>query len=260
MDDEGRASLGRLLVERGVITHEQLNTALALQRAEGGMLGEILTARGWVTPLSIAAAVARQRASDDSPLEPDVDGRSPRGSNWRSLGTLLLEKQFISEAELRSGLELQRERGGFLGEILVQQGWLSAADLILALAAQFGLDFDLQRDDEDGDVAALLPARRAAVRFEVLEGAEGDARLLTSTSTFMEATDYVFDEVLRQREPGDLQIMRVDGDRREVAWSYRPGEAAAHQREDMLGLFGYHVGQWQDRHGETSDGSVAAGA
>jgi len=62
MTNDASPSLGRLLVGRGVITEEQLSTALRVQREKGGMLGEILTARGWVTPLSIAAAVAKQNA------------------------------------------------------------------------------------------------------------------------------------------------------------------------------------------------------
>ena len=53
--------------------------------------------------------------------------------------------------------------------------------------------------------------------------ADGEVQLLKTAESFMEATDFVFDEVLWQREPGDLQIVRVDNGRREVAWSFRPG-------------------------------------
>lgn len=236
-----------MLVERGVISEEQLNTALAVQRTEGGMLGEILTSRGWVTPLSIAAAVAKQKADEPGAAATGTESRI-RGSNWKPLGTLLVEKALISDVQLKQALALQREEGGFLGEVLVDRGWLTAADLVLALAAQLGLDFDVKRAVENRDDTVIVPADRPAAHFEVLEDVGGEVQLLKTTETFMEATDFVFDEVLWQREPGDLQIIRVDAGRREIVWSFRPGEAATHSREDMLSVFGYSVGQWQDKH------------
>jgi hypothetical protein len=256
-NDASRPSLGRLLVERGVITDEQLDAALSVQRTEGGMLGEILTSRGWVTSLSIAAALAKQRA--DEPQASEAESRPARGSSWKPLGTLLVEKDFISDVQLKQALALQANEGGFIGEILVERGWLTAADLVLALAAQLGLDFDVKRAVEHGDETVMVPADRPAAHFEVLEDAGDGAELLKTAETFMEATDFVFDDVLWQREPGNLQIIRVDAGRREVVWSFRPGEAATHKREDMLSVFGYSVGKWQDKH--THDGgppSVAA--
>jgi hypothetical protein len=92
----------------------------------------------------------------------------------------------------------------------------------------------------------------------VLEDVSGEIQRLKIAETFMEATDFVFDEVLWQREPGDLQIVRVDGGRREVAWSFRPGEAATHSRDDMLSVFGYAVGQWEDKHHKGHEGSSVA--
>jgi hypothetical protein len=256
-NDASRQSLGSLLVERGVITSQQLDAALSVQRREGGMLGEILTSRGWVTPLSIAAAVAKQKAENAGQVPGEI--RPGRGSNWKPLGTLLVEKGFIDDVELKQALAVQGEEGGFLGEILVERGWLSAADLVLALAAQLGLDFDVQRARSHPDAALILPTDRPAAFFEVLEDIGGEVRLLKTAGTFMEATDFVFDEVLWQREPGNLQIVRVDGGRREVAWSFKPGDAANHTREDMLSVFGYTVGNWEDKYARGDDGpSVAA--
>jgi hypothetical protein len=254
-NEAGRPSLGRLLVERGVITDEQLQTALRVQRDEGGMLGEILTARGWVTPLSIAAAVAKQKAEQPGPNGAQK-GRQGRSETWKPLGTLLVEKGFISDVQLKQALALQRDGGGFLGEILVDHGWITASDLVLALAAQLGLDFDIKRAVATRDEAAILPAERAPARFEVLEENAGDVQLLKTAETFMEATDFVFDEVLWQREPGNLQIVRVDGGRREVAWSFKPGEATTQNREDMLSVFGYAVGHWEDKHQPNPEAAV----
>jgi hypothetical protein len=256
-NDASRQSLGRLLVERQVITQEQLATALRVQRAEGGMLGEILTSRGWVTPLSIAAAVAKQKA-EQSGAANGQGARSGRGSNWKPLGTLLIEKGYITDVQLKQALSIQSEGGGFLGEILVDHRWMTASDLVLALAAQLGLDFDVKRAASSREEVSILSSQRPEAYFEVLENVGGEIQLLKKSETFMEATDFVFDEVLWQREPGDLQIVRVDNGRREIAWSFRPGEASAHSREDMMSVFGYAVGQWEDKHQFGSDDSVAA--
>jgi hypothetical protein len=256
-NDSSRQSLGSLLVERGVISTEQLDAALKIQRAEGGLLGEILTARGWVTPLSIAAAVAKQKAEAAAN---GTESAPSRGSDWKPLGTLLVEKGLINDVQLKQALAVQNEGGGFLGEILVERGWLAASDLVLGLAAQLGLDFDMKRAGHAESSAAMIPTDRPEAHFEVLEDVGGEIRVLNCTETFMEATDFVFDEVLWQREPGNLQIVRVDTGRREVVWSFRPGETAEHAREDMLSVFGYSVGNWQDKYQHKGDGSSVAAA
>ena len=253
--DASPPTLGRLLVERGVITEEQLQTALRVQRDQGGMLGEILTQRGWVTPLSIAAAVAKQKAEE--PLAAEQGSRPGRGESWKPLGTLLVEKGFISDVQLKQALALQRDGGGFLGEILVDKGWLTASDLVLALAAQLGLDFDVKRAVTERDEAVILPTDRAPAHFDVLEDVAGEEKLIKTAETFMEATDFVFDEVLWQREPGNLQIVRVDNGRREIAWSFKPGEASP-QQDNVLSVFGYAPGTWEDKYTYRGDEFVAA--
>ena len=52
--------LGEVLIERGLISHEQLDQALAVQKKEGGLVGEILIKMGSVTDDSIAWALAVQ--------------------------------------------------------------------------------------------------------------------------------------------------------------------------------------------------------
>ena len=106
--------LGRILVQREVITEQQLEHALADQRRTGARLGDILAERGWASPLSIATALARQRS---------IEGRSrssppaeARGDSWKPLGVLLVEKGLISEVQLQQALADQWEHRGFLGE------------------------------------------------------------------------------------------------------------------------------------------------
>jgi cellulose synthase/poly-beta-1,6-N-acetylglucosamine synthase-like glycosyltransferase len=57
---EFRVKLGRVLIERGLISEEQLVTALRLQEKWGSWLGDILMAKGWIKPFDLAKALAFQ--------------------------------------------------------------------------------------------------------------------------------------------------------------------------------------------------------
>jgi type IV pilus assembly protein PilB len=52
--------LGRLLVEQGLLSHEELVTAIDEQEQTGRRLGEILVERGYVSASALAAALAEQ--------------------------------------------------------------------------------------------------------------------------------------------------------------------------------------------------------
>lgn len=50
--------IGQMLLERGLLTPEQLQAALAEQRASGARLGQVLLGRGWVRALDFYSALA----------------------------------------------------------------------------------------------------------------------------------------------------------------------------------------------------------
>ncbi len=52
--------LGELLVEKGLISPEQLQEALTLQRQSKNLLGEIIVSRGWVKPVFLYQTIAEQ--------------------------------------------------------------------------------------------------------------------------------------------------------------------------------------------------------
>jgi len=52
--------LGELLVDRGLVTNEQLEAALTDQKKNGGLLGEILVGWGYTTEEAIVEALASQ--------------------------------------------------------------------------------------------------------------------------------------------------------------------------------------------------------
>jgi hypothetical protein len=53
--------LGRLLVDRGLLSVATLDEALDVQRTSGRLLGEILVERGWVAPEDVAETLAEQQ-------------------------------------------------------------------------------------------------------------------------------------------------------------------------------------------------------
>jgi hypothetical protein len=60
MEPATRRRLGDIFVERRLITEEQLEAALAEQRANGGKLGEILVELGMVTRVALAGVITEQ--------------------------------------------------------------------------------------------------------------------------------------------------------------------------------------------------------
>ena len=60
MDSAAKKRLGDIVVERRLITPQQLDEALAVQRANGGKLGEILVDLGFITRVALAGVIAEQ--------------------------------------------------------------------------------------------------------------------------------------------------------------------------------------------------------
>ncbi len=71
----GRLKLGALLVSSGLITQEQLDEALARQRADGGRLGEVLVREGTVSEQDLVTALAGQMrigVADPGQMSPEA--------------------------------------------------------------------------------------------------------------------------------------------------------------------------------------------
>jgi len=61
--------IGEVLLERGVINHDQLEKALAYQQKQGGLLGQILIQLGFSTEEEIALALTAQYGFPYLPLD-----------------------------------------------------------------------------------------------------------------------------------------------------------------------------------------------
>jgi MSHA biogenesis protein MshE len=84
------------------------------------------------------------------------------------LGSILLQKGWISHERLDVALEQAKVSGMRLGETLLSQGFLFEPELASALAEQFGLRYvDLVRHPVDPMAARLLPLEVARRMFAV---------------------------------------------------------------------------------------------
>jgi len=61
--------LGELLIERGLITRDQLKHALEVQKDKGGLIGQVMVDLGYVTEEAIAQAITAQYGFPYLPLE-----------------------------------------------------------------------------------------------------------------------------------------------------------------------------------------------
>ncbi|MHC5021028.1 MAG: GspE/PulE family protein, partial [Planctomycetota bacterium] len=76
------------------------------------------------------------------------------------LGELLLRDGHVSEAQIRAALEMQRERGGRIGHVLVEMGVCADESVQRALAEQTGLEYrDLSEVKPDPEVLAQVPPK-----------------------------------------------------------------------------------------------------
>lgn len=80
----------------------------------------------------------------------------------RQLGELLLEAGVITQEKLDKALDIQKQKGGLIGEIFVQLGYAVEEDIAQALTVQYGFPYlPLANYDINPDIIQLLPARIA---------------------------------------------------------------------------------------------------
>lgn len=100
----------------------------------------------------------------------------------KKLGQMLLERSFIDPAILEQALTRQKERGGRLGEILVDMGRVKPRHLIETLAAQAGIErVNLDKLHITPDVLSLVPAELAS-KYNILPLSRQNGRLTVAMS------------------------------------------------------------------------------
>ena len=247
--------LGELLVENGLLTSTQLETALSEQRRTGRLVGEILVESGYISTFSLGRALASQHGvelhstgRDESSFAPKTRSVDAPLRAWRPLGKLLVEKKFLKRKELEQALAEQHESGGrrLLGEILVGSGFLSGISLARALAEQQGLEL------ESGDIDVRTVLNTSApgqdlyqVREVLYEPHYAAQRVLYKSVSFLEAADFAA-ELVEDREPDGVEIERTNGTATRTVWTYSKTRAAEHARSQkpLVETFGFDPTLW----------------
>ena len=85
-----------------------------------------------------------------------------RRINNKQLGELLLERGIINQGQLDQALDMQREKGGLIGEILVEMGFTREEDIAQSLTAQYGFPYlPLSNYDVNAEITSIIPSRVA---------------------------------------------------------------------------------------------------
>jgi type II secretory ATPase GspE/PulE/Tfp pilus assembly ATPase PilB-like protein len=125
---EDKESLGRILVQRGVIEPRDLERGLEAQTANrNAPLGQILVEQEQLDAVDVSRAMERQRQLRRM-------GQSMR------LGEILIEAGLTTQEAIDEALaEQKKRRGKRLGEVLVELNIVNELDVAQALAQKFGL-------------------------------------------------------------------------------------------------------------------------
>ena len=240
--------LGALLVEKGLLTEQELDAALAEQRRTGRLVGQILVERGSLSAFALARALSEQHGVMLQ-TEAELDAKASRNPGWRPLGRLLVDDGYLTRAELRKALRTQRESGGrrLLGEILVAEGFLSGIALARALAEQNG--FELGPDGAEPVQAVLSSAPPSHMTYQVCVIAYDPRHraqdVIYESASFLEAVDFAA-EYVEEVDPDGIEIHRVDRNARETVWTYSASRAAATaaSKKGLAETFGFDPTLW----------------
>ena len=74
------------------------------------------------------------------------------------IGEILIQRKKIDSKQLDEALKIQQKEHGFIGEILVKQGYLEELDIVVALVVQCGLPYiSVTKCELDPEVIRLIP-------------------------------------------------------------------------------------------------------
>ncbi len=98
----------------------------------------------------------------------------------RQLGRILIKMGKLRRAQVHEALDIQKERRGPIGSILVELGYITDDELNLALAAQMGMEVvQLDKMDIPSDVIGLMTAQMATTYRVVPYDMDLDKKLLS---------------------------------------------------------------------------------
>ena len=76
----------------------------------------------------------------------------------KKLGEILVEQDLITQSQLNIALELQKEKGGLIGELLVELKFVHEEDIAKTLTAQYGFAYlPLSNYEIDQELIKFIP-------------------------------------------------------------------------------------------------------
>jgi type IV pilus assembly protein PilB len=96
------------------------------------------------------------------------DAIKPNSGKQSRLGDSLVEKKLLTQKRVEEAIELQKKTGKRMGQIIIENGWASEQDVLMAIGEQLSVPYvRLRTGIYDPDVANLLD-RKTAVRLRVI--------------------------------------------------------------------------------------------
>lgn len=127
---------------------------------------------------------------------------------WRLLGALLVDEGLLTQTQLELALKEQRRSGRFLGQIVVDFGYVSAFSLARALAAQHGVELSPSAGEplESGNPAVedTRPTPDAHTEWRPL----GKLLVESGTITKSELDEAIADQRRHGKQLGQILVER----------------------------------------------------
>ena len=155
------------------------------------------------------------------PVKPEPEPQSLAAPPRALLGRLLVDRGAISESDLDEALERRRTDTKPLGQILLEIGALTSQELARAVTGRHGVD---DSDSLRRRLTTDPSGPETEERYVVREGAAPEP--VHVADTFIDAADTAF-ELIEERDPDRLEILRSRGGELEHVWSYERNAAAA---------------------------------
>jgi type IV pilus assembly protein PilB len=232
--------LGSLLINRGLLTVEQVKHAFEEQRLTGRRLGEIAVGHGWVTSADLAKALADQfglEYVDLSETQPDRDAatllQKELAFRYQALPVRFLADDLLLVAvadptDVGRADDLRLALGHN-----VRLAVSEPADLERAIKALYRTQIEVDQEEEAAEEGEF---ERAAQREEISEaGGESPAVKLVHTTMAQAIEDGASDIHFEPQENEMVVRARIDGVTRQVASIPKPMQPAVVTRLKIMG-------------------------
>ena len=85
--------------------------------------------------------------------------------NLKQLGELLVGLNLITKDQLQAALEIQKDKGGLIGQVLVDLGYVSEEAIAQAITAQYGFPYlPLENYEIDSEIVKIVP-KNVAIQY-----------------------------------------------------------------------------------------------